>query len=207
MYIFLLLYSFVVFSYSIQFWEDSVHDGTRIEILTNLRYLNQTIVIAGSKRNKNPYPEYFEDKGIIYPPEIPRGQGDDRYFFSLYRNKTIMIETDAFICTFPVSHCESFLPFNKSIIWLAAHGYAINACSQTARERYDKIFKATVQDGGNKPYVFLGAMNDYDVQYINYYTGLTPILLETTALLYGAKKLSITQFVKKYLLVLLREHI
>lgn len=161
--ILILLIMCSLLCFGAQFWEDSVHDGTRIEILTNLRYLNQTVVIAGSKRDASNYPEYFKDKGIVYPPEIPRTQGDDRSFFNQYRNKSIMIETDAFICTFPASHCESFLPFNKSIIWLAAHRYAVGGCSsRSVRERYDKIFMASAQSGGNKPYVFLGAMNEYD---------------------------------------------
>jgi len=178
---------------SLQFWEDSIHDGTRIETLTNLRYLNQTLVIAGKKKKYSKYPEYFNDKGLIYPDDRgfesrqEIGPTDNFNFFNYWKDKDLMIQTDAFICTFYISYCEAFLPFNKSIIYLAAHRYAIHECSQKDREKFDNILIQTA--GGKrpgKPYVFLGAMNEYDVHYINYYTGLSPILLEATALLYGA---------------------
>lgn len=38
----------------------------------------------------------------------------------------------------------------------------------------------------NRPKNFLAAMSRYDVEYINYFTGLKPILIEPTGALYGA---------------------
>jgi hypothetical protein len=40
---------------------------------------------------------------------------------------------------------------------------------------------------------FIASMSVYDAQYINYYTGLSPRIIEATGMLYGANEANYTQ--------------
>ena len=50
------------------FWDSSLHDGTRIEVTTQVLATNSSIFPAcGVKRQKNPYSSYFISPNVLWP--------------------------------------------------------------------------------------------------------------------------------------------
>ena len=47
--------------------------------------------------------------------------------YNHYKKSAIINQVDAFICEFPASMCQLWIPFNKTIIFLAAHRYNIGS--------------------------------------------------------------------------------
>ena len=50
--------------------------------------------------------------------------------FEYYKNDKEIAETDAFVCSFPASMCELWMPFNKTIVFLPAHRYNLGRCTK-----------------------------------------------------------------------------
>ena len=48
--------------------------------------------------------------------------------YNYYKNSDIIKKVDAFICSFPASMCQLWIPFNKTIIFLPAHRYNLGTC-------------------------------------------------------------------------------
>ena len=76
--------------------------------------------------------------------------------------------------------CEMFLPFNKSIKFFAsAHRYNLGRCTvdswMTLNRRIIKMREHV------SPEHFITAMSTYDVEYMMYYTGQRPALLESSS--------------------------
>ena len=196
-----------------QFYNCDLGDGIRIEILTMLRSLNQNVLVAGSKGNRSPYKQYFDDsnngiqfytgkKGkVLYPtnynhiihmhhsPNKNLYEDDIKKMFEFYQTDDSLSSSDAIVCSNPLSMCEAFLPYNKTIIWIASHRYSLGRCSKDSWNRLNEHITESIKDNKNRAKSFLAAMSMYDVEYINYFTGLHAILIEPTALLYGALEL------------------
>ena len=103
-------------------------------------------------------------------------------FFNAYKNDPEMKRVDAVICSHPVSNCELYLPFNKTIIIYATtrlefgrndkyidwrkpyHTFANTFRWQQWIENLMKIAK--------NPRNIIAANNLYDVHYIRYHTGI-----------------------------------
>ena len=98
----------------------------------------------------------------------------------------MILNTDAFICSYPLSFCEAYMPYNKTIIWIASHRYSLGRCSKASWNRLNEHIIESIKESKGRPKNIIAAMSKYDLEYINYFTGLNPILIESTGLLYGA---------------------
>jgi hypothetical protein len=175
------------------FWTSDLHDGTRCDIATTLvGGLGQTLVNGGHKRGRSIYAECLQ--GVEVPsralaPLIDAKQSHSDYisesdvasFFEYYKTDRDVARTDAFVCAFPLSFCEAFLPFNRTIIYLAAHRYVLGRCHSEAQWlRLNKHLIEAAEFGH-----VVAAMGRFDAEYINYFTGLNPVVLSTNSFWYA----------------------
>ena len=129
------------------FWASDLHDGARVEYPSLLAHLGQRIILAGIKGSQNPYQEVIE-KLKIYPTESlsttilthtthsnRMTENDIRSNFEHFKNNPSIAQTDAFVCSFPTSFCEMWMPFNKTIIMLAGHRFTLGRCSRDSMQR------------------------------------------------------------------------
>jgi len=79
---------------------------------------------------------------------------------------------DAFVCTSPLSVCEAFLPFNKSILLLASRRMEIGRSDPTRWQAWINSMRVIAADKRN----VVAANNMFDVAYIRYFTGLQEVL-------------------------------
>jgi len=96
-----------------------------------------------------------------------------RQFYMSYRDDPAMLSVTAFLCTLPVSMCEAFVPFNKSLVIVASIRYEQG---RGEPERWQALNSLLASVASNKRSV-LAANNLYDAKYIEYFTGLRPLLL------------------------------
>jgi len=96
-----------------------------------------------------------------------------RQFYMSYRDDPAMLSVTAFLCTLPVSMCEAFVPFNKSLVIVASIRYEQG---RGEPERWQALNSLLATVASNKRSV-LAANNLYDAKYIEYFTGLRPLLL------------------------------
>ena len=176
------------------FWTSDLHDGTRCDIATTLvAGLGQTLINGGHKRERSIYAECLQ--GVELPsrslaPLIDTKKSHSDYvsekdvqlFFEYYKRDPDIARTDAFVCAFPLSFCEAFLPFNRTVIYLAAHRYVLGRCHTEAQWLRLNKHLAEAAKFGN----IVAAMGRFDAEYINYYTGLDPIILSTNSFWYAS---------------------
>jgi hypothetical protein len=102
-------------------------------------------------------------------------------FFDAYRQEQLRTpregllgDVDAVICSHPSGGCELYMPFNTSVlIWATTRfeqGRELDAVRMAGLVR-------NVRAIASLPWNVVAANNPYDVAYINYYTGITPLLL------------------------------
>ena len=119
---------------SLSFWTSDLHDGCRIDTPSVLASLGHKVTVSGLK-DSGPYPSVFKMKGIsqyllnrskvitkqytTHSTKLSEQMIKDN--FELYKKNKHIQSTDAFICSFPASMCELWMPFNKTIVFLPAH--------------------------------------------------------------------------------------
>lgn len=178
-------------------WTSDLHDGTRCDIASMFSSFSHNIILAGSKGTATPYPEVFARPLVHFPnrtlsEEIrdnhlthssPWTEDEARALFTYYKDDQQFQTVDAFVCMFPSSYCEAWMPFNKSIIMWAAHRYALGRCTRGEWERLNDHIQAmaAAKDRGH----VLAGITLYDVEYMNYFTGLRPRLVPSTSLWYA----------------------
>ena len=90
--------------------------------------------------------------------------------FNHYKDSPLIHSVDAFICSFPASMCQLWIPFNKTIIFLPAHRYNLGRCTQDEwKELDDDLLRLA---GSTNPKHVIGAADSYDLEYLQHYTGL-----------------------------------
>lgn len=94
-------------------------------------------------------------------------------FFKSYRNDPAMKAVTAFLCTLPVAMCEAFVPFNKSLIIIASIRYEQGRGEADRWRALNSLLTNVARD----PRSILAANNLYDAKYIEYFTGLQPLVL------------------------------
>ena len=102
--------------------------------------------------------------------------------FEYYKNDEKIAQTDAFICSFPASMCELWMPFNKTIVFLPAHRYNLGRCTKEEFNRLNEHVNILVKM--NNPRHIFGALSYYDQQYLKHYTGIDPLPLYSSSLVY-----------------------
>lgn len=93
------------------------------------------------------------------------------HFYAAYKDDPQMEQVDAFVCFYPVSLCRLFVPFNKTIIFIASHRYELGV--QDSWNSFNILLKELSKD----PKHVIAANNLYDAEYIKYFTGLNPIVI------------------------------
>ena len=94
-------------------------------------------------------------------------------FYESYKHDVAMQSVTAFLCTLPVSMCEAFVPFKKSLIIIASIRYEQG---RGESERWHAL-NSLLADVSRRPRSVLAANNLYDAKYIEYFTGLRPLIL------------------------------
>lgn len=94
-------------------------------------------------------------------------------FYESYKYDVAMQSVTAFLCTLPVSMCEAFVPFNKSFIIIASIRYEQG---RGEPERWQDL-NSLLANVSRHPHSVLAANNLYDAKYIEYFTGLRPLIL------------------------------
>ena len=94
-------------------------------------------------------------------------------FYNTYVNDAQMKKVTSFVCTLPVAMCEAFVKFNKSMIVIATIRY------EQARPEPDKwkALNGLLVNVSRHSTSVLAANNLYDAKYIEYFTGLKPIVV------------------------------
>ena len=95
------------------------------------------------------------------PALIPR-------FYQAYKNDPVMQSVDAFLCYDPPAICQLYEPFNKSLIVIASNRYYITRQSTERWTAWNKMLIRYASDPRN----VVAANNHYDVEMIQYFTGL-----------------------------------
>ena len=175
---------------SITFWTSDLHDGTRLDTPSVLAYLGQTVYLAGHKGSKLPYTELLKNPRIkVYSRLSSIIQNYINFYDTLdgdmiaknllfYQDDSVFQKVDAFICSFPSSMCELWMPFNqtKSIIFLPAHRYNLGRCTNsswtTLTRELIKLDNMRYNTNTRKVPHVIGAMDRYDYEYLKYYTGI-----------------------------------
>ncbi|KAK2144348.1 hypothetical protein LSH36_766g03157 [Paralvinella palmiformis] len=107
------------------------------------------------------------ENGMRLTPDIIRE------FFAAYHNNSDIKQVTTFVCTLPISMCEAFLPFNKSLLIIATLRYEQTKQSAQQWLQFNELLIKISQGVTN----VIAANNLYDVKYLEYFTGLKPVLL------------------------------
>ena len=94
-------------------------------------------------------------------------------FYSAYKDDPEMQSVDAFVCFHPPPLCELFLPFNRSILVIASTRYA---GSRPETERWTR-WNHRLERLARSPRHLVAANNRYDIEYMQYYSGIKGELL------------------------------
>lgn len=191
------------YCHNVTIWESNLHDGVRNELVSMFRAAGALVYVLGHKQRRAMGQEILNDNGVSFLPtpallrqkvlhSMDLLENEMENFYVEVKSTSIMKNTDAFVCSFPMSQCELYMPFNKSIIWLAAHRYSLGRCSADSWNKLDRHLAMTVNATriatGVIPYSIVAAMNEFDINYINYYTGINPTLFEAIGILYGGAR-------------------
>ena len=176
-----------------KFWNSDRHDGSRIDMPSVLATLGHKVVLAGKKQNKSSYSYVFNRPGItVYnnlsdvirrndkPPRLTETMIKEN--FEYYKANPEIASTDIFMCSYPPSMCEIWMPFNKTLAIIPAHRYNLGRCSTKEWTRLTEHLKmlATMDN----PKHVIGASSVYDQEYLRYYTGLDPLPLYSLTTMY-----------------------
>jgi hypothetical protein len=107
---------------------------------------------------------------------------DIRDQYLSYRFDPQMQATDAILCTFPAGACESYERLNRTLLFLPVHRFSLGRCNVPSYRRLVSRIQAWAASGEH----IIAAASVYDVEYMEYFTGVRPILLNATALWYTA---------------------
>lgn len=176
------------------FWTSDLHDGCRIDIPTTLAKLGQQTILGGIKGKNTPYPEAFMNANInVYTGSLPKSVRS-YITHSTAINEDMIIENvrffnessefdkvDAVFCSFPASMCQLWFPFNKtkSILFLPSHRYNLGRCTVESWNLLNRQLEelANVAEHRKGLSHVIGAVSRYDLEYLNYYTGLSNTVL------------------------------
>ena len=125
---------------------------------------------------------------IIIPNTTICNQAECKWFsmkyvnriWPLFENDPIFREADAIICMFYPSHCQNYLVFNKTTIFIPAHRFSLKRCPEAdIRNLYKWMFEKP-----DAPVIVMAA-GRYDAEYINYYSGKqVPYIIASSVLGY-----------------------
>lgn len=159
------------------FWSSDFHISTVADIKSTLQNYNIMFIDKSLSNHCHLTNTCERDLKIIHKLNgINLGQCPNkikRDFYNEYRCNKEFLSVDAFLCTHATSMCELFMPFNTSLIVIAATRYEIG--------RHDakrwKEWNLNLQKIASNPYNIVAANNKYDLEYIKYFTNIHKVLL------------------------------
>ena len=173
---------------SLTFWTSDLDDGTRIDIPSALVSMGHKVILAGNKRRNTPYPFVLQRNGFSvyeklsnvileqyarHSTALTEKMIKDNYEF--YKDDKRIASTDAFMCMFPASMCEMWMPFNKTLILMPAHRYNLGRCTKEQWDRLNEHLNSLISM--NSPKHVISAESFYDQEYLRHYTGIDPLPL------------------------------
>jgi hypothetical protein len=184
---------------SCTFFTGDLHDGVRSDLAAALPALGHNLILGGIKQGRLPHKGLLENQRVSVMKRPPSSQeishwSNSLYWsesdiwghFEYYKNDDQISKVDAFICGFPAAMCEAFMPFNKSIVIIAAHRYSLGMCTRPRWKRLNEHFLELIS-AAYKGHL-IAALTQYDAEYINYYTGLKVPVILFSALWYAEKE-------------------
>ena len=170
---------------TLTFWTSDLHDGSRSDVPTILATQGHNVILGGLKRSFLPNKHVLDFKGISVSKNMSSVIKSYRTHstnltekmvienFNFFKHDQQIAKTDAFVCQFPASMCELWMPFNKSIIFNPAHRYNLARCTKTEWDRLNKHLRMLA----SSPEHVIAAQSLYDKEYLEHYTGInvTPL--------------------------------
>ena len=180
------------------FWTSDLHDGTRIDVPSTLMSMGHRVMNMGHKRLGGPYPHIIQKMLQPTNPLSPLldhltshsstiSEPIAREFYEYYKADPDTQQTDAFICMFPASFCELYMPFNKTIIMSPSQRFFLGRCSPEESSRLMRHMHMLVETSVRRPRNFIFGSSRYDVEYIKYFTGIDAPLLSSHSFGYVAQ--------------------
>ena len=182
------------FDKSVVFFSPDIHDGTRIDLVSSLLSLNQSLVLYSRKANLPPYfkhnytisntVDHLQKRQLVIPKTpIPDYKPPVLISTESYINSTfdkvvsnpVFSHVDCVVCMFYPSGCQYFIPFNKTILFLPAHRFSLKRC------RVSELRKLVYWMFSYPDHIITFAGGVYDQEYIYYFTGKrVPILYSSS---------------------------
>lgn len=94
-------------------------------------------------------------------------------FLDAYRDDQEMAKVDIVMCFHPSAMCELFMPLKKRLFVIASTRYELGRESASEWEKWNENLLQIAKEPGN----LVAANNLYDCKYIEYFTGIKPVLL------------------------------
>ncbi len=159
------------------FWSSDFHISTVADIKSTLQNYDIMFIDKSLSNHCHLTNTCERDLKIIHKLNgINLGQCPNkikRDFYNEYRCNKEFQSVDAFLCTHATSMCELFMPFNTSLIVIAATRYEIG---RHDAKRWNE-WNINLQKIAANPYNIVAANNKYDLEYIKYFTNIHNVLL------------------------------
>lgn len=107
-----------------------------------------------------------QQNGISPPPEVRRA------FANAYLDDPEFATVDIVMCFHPSAMCELFMPLNKRLFVIATTRYEMGRHSKTEWLSWNENLKRIAANPKN----VVAANNLYDAKYIEYFTGIKPVV-------------------------------
>lgn len=94
-------------------------------------------------------------------------------FYKTYAHNSRMSGVDAVLCFHPASICQVYIPFNKSLIVFLTNRYELGRESVSEWQQWNQDLLSISTDSKNS----IVANNLYDAKYVQYFTGIEPMVI------------------------------
>ena len=178
------------------FFTPDIHAGTKIDLVSSLLYLNQSIILSSLSGGLKSYykppvavttsfqandtrPQVVvPKKRVLGKEEIPNLASEyflKRNFDHIRLHPQFRI-SDCVVCMFYPSQCQMFIPFNKTVLFLPAHRFMLNRCFPLDNRKLIRMMFSGLDN------VLVAAADRYDAEYINYFSGTRVPIIQASSL-------------------------
>ena len=160
--------------YNLTIWTQDYDLAT----IQDIRFLLEPLGVRFLEKSLSPYCSMLEvcgtnlrlvnvHNGMDMPSDVAN------QFHAEYIKDRELLSADAFLCVQPPAMCELFMPFGKSLIIFVGSRYELGRWSPERYESWNTNLKVIEND----PYNMVSATNQYDIEYLRFYTKLEPTVL------------------------------
>lgn len=108
---------------------------------------------------------------------IAPNESTRKRFQAAYRDDKELASANIVMCFHPSAMCELFMPLKKRLFVIASTRYEMGRHDKEDWTHWNEHLKIIAADSKN----VIAANNVYDLEYIKYFTGIVPILLESVS--------------------------